>query len=749
MDNELSDELKSSLKSIIQHFDKEDELVRQRQLAAAKKLKFYWNSFQRVWWSETAHDWRIYDQQFQSTDSNYYDKSINVFRAYIESIIAALSVTVPPIKCTPDDADNPSDIVTAKSGDKIANIIYKHNDSPLLWIRGLFVYCTEQLLAAYNYTDKKSEYGTYKVPKYKDEEITESVPTCPLCGGNEFDNEFQPDDESVELGLMLCEQCQQQVQPEQIPNTRVVTKIVGEIDEPKARQCIEVYGTLNVKVASYAHHIKQSPYLRFSDEVHFSVAIDEFPQLYDEESDSFRIDPGATTGIDAFERWARLPPQYASEDTKNLVTINKWWLRPCAFNVENDKTKRDALKKRFPNGAKICYVNDEYVESENSSLDDHWTIARNPLSDHVHYDPIGQLLTAIQEITNDLVSLILQTIEHGIPQTFADPQALDFELYKKTEVAPGTIFPAKARGGKGLGDYFYEVRTASLSQEVQPFGQKIQEFGQFVSGALPAIFGAMESKTATQDTMSRSQALQRLQNTWKMLNFWWKDIFGKVIPQYIKDVKEDERHSMRDPQNKNNYINVVIHKSELEGKLGDIELEAVDQLPLTWAQQKDIMMNLLQVANPEVVAALTSAENAPLVASAIGLNDFYIPGEDDRLKQYEEIAELLQSQPMPNPMTGEMDSSIQPDPLIDNHQNEAEICRKWLISEVGRQTKIDNLEGYMNVMLHMKGHIMILQGMNAGQPQNEPEKKKPAMSTSGTQSQQNAEVKQNGSTTIQ
>ena len=41
-----------------------------------------------------------------------------------------------------------------------------------------------------------------------------------------------------------------------------------------------------------------------------------------------------------------------------------------------------------------------------------------------------------------LISLVLQTIEHGIPQTFADPKVLNFNAYRNSEVIPGGIYPA-------------------------------------------------------------------------------------------------------------------------------------------------------------------------------------------------------------------------------------------------------------------------------------------------------------------
>ena len=40
----------------------------------------------------------------------------------LNQLLLLLSVTVPPITCYPDDADNPLDVTTAKAGDKIAEL---------------------------------------------------------------------------------------------------------------------------------------------------------------------------------------------------------------------------------------------------------------------------------------------------------------------------------------------------------------------------------------------------------------------------------------------------------------------------------------------------------------------------------------------------------------------------------------------------------------------------------------------------
>lgn len=736
----LSDAQKHNLLDICERFEKEDRVVRDRQIRASKRLKYFWDGWQRIWYSEVAHDWRIWDEQrLDVSDQSYYDKPVNVFKAYLESIIAALSVTVPPIICYPDDADSDLDQSTAKAGKKISDLIYRHNNAPLLWLHALFIFCTEHLLASYNYTDYDDKYGTYEEDETKDFTEIHQVGKCPNCGNvisdvvlHEFTNEekdkYNPDDDDAALqdliqneGQEVCPQCAAQMDPDYQNEPLIVTRIVGRTTKPKARQCVEVYGALYVKVAAYAKCQKDTPYLQFQYESHYSNARAEYPELWD------KIGPGRGEAYEPYERWGRVSTQYQGEYPIDNVTCCHTWLRPSAFDSLETKADADELKRKFPNGCKVTRVNGEFARVENESLDDHWTIAHNPLSDYLYNDPLGCVLTSIQELTNDLISLIVQTIEHGIPQTMADPNVLDFEEYRQVETAPGIIFPVKPKTGKAIGDSFYQVKTATLSPEILPFAQEIQNLGQLVSGALPSIFGGQmqQSKTASVYSMSRTQAIQRLQNTWKILTSWWKDIFGKVIPAYIENVQCDEKYVEK--TSNGDFINVFVRRAELEGKIGQIELEANENLPITQSQMRDVIMQLMQANNPQLLQLLASPENLPLIYEAIGLTDFFIPGEDDRNLQYEEIRLLLMAQPLqvptdPNQMAMAAHTpGMQPpppvqeqptvavDPIMDNHAIHFEICKSWAVSEAGRLAKQDNPDGYKNVLLHAQQHFQIMQ----------------------------------------
>ena len=526
--------------------------------------------------------------------------------------------------------------------------------------------------------------------------------------------------------------CGKNIQPEMKQESVPVQRIVDTVNKPKSRQLLEVYGGLYIKVPTYAMKQCDIPYLCFSYETHFTNVLARYEKLVGKIKSGGLPTSGA---YNQYEQWARINPQYVGEYPVNNVTVRNWWLRPSSFYLLQEEDCA-LLKKKFPDGCKVVMANDILAEAKNEDLDDHWTLTKNPLSDYLQHDPLGMLLTSIQDITNDIVSLVLQTIEHGISQAFVDPGTLNFDAYRQAEVMPGSIYPARAKSGKSLSDSFYELRTATLSAEILPFSEWINSRGQLVSGAVPALFGGQNisgSKTASEFSMSRAQAQQRLGTPWKMFIVWWKQIFSKAIPAYIKTVMEDERLVQQDEQG--NYVNVYIRKAELQGKIGSVELEASDQLPVTWAQKKDVIVQLMQSQNPQLMQYLFNPENLPLISEALGLTDFDVPGESDRAKQIDEIQLLLNSEPISNPLTNPMDgstqyiedASVEVDPILDNHAVEAETCRHWLLSDAGRQARTQNPNGYRNVLLHFKAHMSLIPPpMGATPPENPQQQEKVA-----------------------
>ena len=760
-DLNLTDEEIVDVLAMRDHFWEEDTATRQQLLQKWRRLKFFWNNITNVWYDSVAHDWRIWNAENLNgggdSDQQYYDQRINVFRAYLESIFAALSVLVPPVKAFPDDAENSLDLETAKCADKIAGLIYRHNSADMLWLHNLYVWGTEGLVCGYNYANFDKKNGIYKVEEYSQTPELHELTTCPLCSAEISDTiiteeqlkaeklmEAQPpqpeltpetpidpsmqdpmmDDMGMEdpfQGMELCPNCNSPMTPQIERITAINSKLINSVNEPKGKIHLESYGGLNVKVPLYARKQDEVLYLFYCYETHYANAIELFPKLHEKLGKQYSGNQAG--GFDSYEQWARLSTEYRGEYPVNCVTIKHAWFKCSAYNIlPEERTKH--WKRKYPDGIRASFVNDLFGCAKAEALDDHWTLEYNPLADYLSNDPLGSLLTSVQEITNDLISLTKQTIEHGVGLTFVDPQVVDLNAYQQTEVNPGALIPTKPiSGNKKIQDGFFEIKTATLSGEVMPFGEQIQSLAQLSSGAMPALFGQMDSETASQDSMSKNQAQSRLGLQWKTKCNWWKQYIGKAVLMYVQLIQcqDDEREVLKGTDG--NFINVVIRKAELSGKIGRFELEANENLPMSWSQRKDVIQQLILSPNPQIVQWLMQPENLPILRESIGLSNFSIPGADDVDKQWAEIQQLINSVPLPNIVDDGMGMggiedpmnpllpSVEVDVIMDTHPIQFEICRKWAISEVGQFYKYNHPDEYQNVLLHAKQH---LDAMNVG-----------------------------------
>lgn len=742
-DLNLTDEEIVDVLAMRDHFWKEDTATRQLQLQKWRRLKFFWNNISNIWFDSVAHDWRVGDENSDSStnDQAYYDQRINVFKAYLESIFAALSILVPPVKAVPDDATNSDDIETAKAADKIGGIIYRHNSADMLWLHNLYIWGTEGLVCGYNYPKFDKKNGTFKVDEYKTEPEIHRIVSCPNCQVELVDEivtekqlkleqqqlelpveqeqlnpliqEQQLDDNGMMMqGQEICPNCQQPMTPVTELKHEIKDVLIRTIDEIKGKIGLDSYGGLNIKVPLYARHQDQVLYLFKCYEDHYANAIELAPKLHEKIGKQYS---GNNQSFDSYEQWARLNVEYRGEYPVNVVTIKDMWVKCAAYNILTEERAKH-WKKKYPDGIRTCFIGDLFAFAKKESLDDYWTLEYNPMADYLSDDPLGSLLTSVQEITNDLISLHKQTLEHGVGLTIVDPTFIDLNAYSQTEVVPGAMIPSKTiSGNKSLKDGIVELKTANFNDGSLQFSDQVQGLGQLASGAQPALFGVMNSETASQDSMAKNQAQSRLGLHWKTKCNWWKHYMGKAITMNMQLIQcqDDERDVQKGVDG--NFVNVVIKKAELSGKIGRFELESNENLPMSWSQRKDVLMQLLLSPNPQIAQWLMLPENQPALRATIGIDNFSIPGADDVDKQWAEIQQLINSAPLEtgDPLNPEA-PSIEVDELMDTHPIQFEICRKWAVSEVGQYYKYNLPAQYQNVLMHAQQHLMAMG--NVGQP---------------------------------
>jgi len=694
-----------------------ERTVRENFVRKLKKLECYWNNLQYIYWDSVARDYRDYQDKtyvgFEDpqadTDVEAIAKVVNIYKAHGEAWISAIAAGIPYTRFFPDDADNASDVQTAKAFSKIAELIQRHNKADILFLRALYLLFNTGVVFCYNETRSSKDYGTYKTPIEGTEDITNRDYFCPACGAPSGNEQAIDPETATPLPSQTCQNCGLTMEPEYEDQTEQVPTITGYEDTPKSREVLRCYGPLHVEVPHYISRLDETPYLRLVTEEPVGLVQEiyhEFAHLIKPNYDS-----------DAIERWARNDRRYMGENQDNICSVSRIWLRPWAYNYQGDPRAEvvKKLKTDFPEGLYFVIINDDLVvEIIPDKLDDHWTATVSPFSEHIHAEPTGSTLIPVQDMTNELSNITLETIEFGIPETFADPSVLDFDNYGKSEARPGQVTQAKAPSGQNLSAGFHDIKAASLSQEVEKFADRLDGAAQFVTGTFPTIYGGtMEggSGTAREYELSRSQALQRLSGTWTVLKSWWADVMAKSVKAYANNLKQDEKFVKKQGDG---FVNIWIRKSDLQGKIGEIEPETSEAFPISWAQKRDVLLQLIQMQDPTIGEILIHPENASFVAELIGMPDLYIPGDDDRNKQLVEIAQMLQAEPTPmgiNPMTGQeqFQSSVPIDPEVDKHEIEQEICLSWLKSDVGLEMKESNPAAWMNVRAHYMEHNAIIQ----------------------------------------
>jgi len=298
----------------------------------------------------------------------------------------------------------------------------------------------------------------------------------------------------------------------------------------------------------------------------------------------------------------------------------------------------------------------------------------------------------------------METINHGIPSDFADPETINFDTYGRFEAVPGFIYKAKPRRpGDPLGNSFYTQNRATLSREVALFLQQLDKDAQFSIGSFPSVYGGPsegKSRTFSEYAASRQMALQRLSIAWTYIVDWWVRTMTGAVDMYKECVIEDERFTKYE---NGNYINVWIKRSEMEGKIGGVEAEASETFPVSQTQIKDLLLRLIELNNEYINAALYNPENSKIVQDALALTELRIPGEDQRVKQSYEINELLKSGPI-----NEMQSTIPVEEFVDDHNIHISVLKSFMVSSIGMEEKRTNPLGYANLNAHMMEHQLII-----------------------------------------
>ena len=723
----IPEEIENAVKALKDSYDQQEQPALESRMRLLKFLDFYWQGIQNIFWNDSLGDFSAPI----ASDLNLEEalpKIVNIYKPYGESIIAALSALTPKVRFFPEDAEQEEDCFTAAAYSKIAKKIEKDNGSEQLLTKALFIDYNQHFILAHVYPDTNKKYGVVKSEIETTE--TESIDNwiCPQCG-----NPREPTGMLPEMPAGMPPEMAGMIPPEPCMNcgslepayndVREVDRIVKSFNESnKTKICVELYGSLNAFVPSWVKKQDETPFVAIDTEKDESWAKNTYKAYAD------KISGSEDKGL--YQRWARLP-EASLWGNYSLVTVSQRWYRPWAYNQLNDENAA-LLTEKYPKGLYAIFINDVLVSVTEEDLDDCIKITENPLYNSIYAQPRGYGMIDIQDMTTDNVNIVADTIRFGIPITFVRSDAVDLQKLSQTRAQPGDMIAAKPSISGSLNDQFFQTKTAQLSDEIPAFQKQLELYAQFVSGAYASIYGgALQGSGGTlgEYESSKNQSLQRLQLDWRLISNWWAGVMMIACNQYVKNVNYDDK--MVDTAGPS-YINTFIKQAELAGKVGRVEVESGDSFPTSWSQKRDILQNLLTLGNEEINAILGHYRNSSMIKNLVGLQNLYIPGEDDVDKQLYEISLLIKQQPIPimpegqTPMQEEMGQipnpemaqqpqqqpvgfqpSIMPDEKIDMHEIHIGVCQIWLKSPEGLAAK--ETPGYQNVEAHMEAHQMIQQ----------------------------------------
>ena len=760
----LRPELVAALHDLVYTFNQEDLHARRDEVKRVREAREFWKGLHYLYWDEETQNWELPFQVASQKPANSeelprYSYVTNFYQAFGLSIIAVFSKKPPNVKLWPQSAKQPEDVATAKAGTDVLEVIKKNNRvgnllTELAW--HLYVDGTVGGFMRYVVDGDRFGYHQEDVMSQTMMPLTPDVYKCAECGAE------NPVSGKPRM-INLCAQCGEYMSDDDmIPGEKVPIPVVtGQIDMPNGQEELSMIGKLELKIPAWAARFTDYPYLQWQTEVHKA----KLRAMYKHASTELKSSSGlnATLGSETHEREARLSLKSGTlsavqgDPSSNLMTFTRTWLRPWAFFLIEDDFIRDALLELFPRGCYVAFAADTFCEARNESMNDHWRILHAYPGDGQSRPAIGDSIIPVNRQFNEMSNIRQETYEFGIPPTYIDNQLLDRQAIGTQKCLPGSFYFVKGKPGMPVAQGIYTPPPSEVAASmIQSMADLMGPVSQFLTGAFPALFGGeMESNdTASGYAMARDQAMGRLGLVWEAIKEFWADLMMLGIECFRKNRSGDLEIPLAGPGGK--WSAKYIREADLRGNL-NATAELDETFPQMWSQLRATVMELMASTDPFIQEIMGYSGNVKLTKRLLGLDQYTIPDEDSEIKQYREIEMMLQSQPalqlgpqmtdettgepmvaadgQPAPSPPKFVSSVPVDPLVDDHETEAEVCRIWLNSDEGQLAKYENPQGYLNIRAHLEAHeeqaeVQMLKDMMAA-PAVEPAGKSAAAGRAG------------------
>lgn len=506
----------------------------------------------------------------------------------------------------------------------------------------------------------------------------------------------------------------------------------------EGKQKCSTHGVLESKVPIHLKSFEKWGYCVLSDEVDKYQAQDEYPDLADQlDAES------SATAESAYERIARIgvlggTRSLTNEDgMKNLITSHNAWFRPARYRKLPEKN-RAKISKMFPNGMYLRVIGEVVCKIEEGIMDDCLAVDYPVQGDGSNRPSLLKDYVACQDTFNDTLNMRKEGIDYGIPGTWFDSDSVDEEAIAEQRSEPGARYPIKVKNGSSVQNLVMQEDPAVIPPDAAVMGEMMSgALGDLITGDLPTLQGGElpSNDTFGAYSMSREQAMGQLSTPWAAI----QRLFARATYQGVIQMAialGDEQVTVEDDKGG---ADSFAASEVLAGEFGAYP-DQDSSFPETTASKRSALQATLTAlaGTPLGEAIESSPDNAELILSLTGLEDFVIPQATSRNKQLEEIEQLLAEQPIeqtgPDGMpvidtaTGQpqLTCSVDIDADCDFHDWEWAKVQEWLSSPPKRQQmRKGNILGVQNVRLHGLKHKAIIDqkaqaGAQAANPQKPP-----------------------------
>jgi hypothetical protein len=652
-----------------------------------------------------------------------HNQETNIYLAYGDTIIAALTAGTPSVRFEPDDPRNPADVQAADSADGARRLIERANNMIVL----------QEDLARFLWTDGRALVYTHFVLDAQQfgyenlNELEDELEYLPQEGEKAGEEEFQR-------------------------------------GTPRGQEVIQVFGAMETKIAIQCQNIEDTDYLIKSAEYDITRLKTKYPKKA-KELKPFQT-PTANMEYARLARTSIMTGMRPSNMTQDAMTYNGTeqlsWFRPAFYREIEDDQKRNWLYDTFPTGCMVAMVGKTVCEARREGIDERWTLIHARPGDGTHRPALGQPIIPLQEKLNDCMDYVHEAFMHLIPIKWVDSEGVDTEALQEIQIKPGLYLKMKRKPDKALAENFFVEPQIQLAEGLLVYIEKLfGEFSQFLCGAFPALFGG---NTGSNDTAKgiqsqRDQALGRIGLTWRNI----KVGYARIIRQAVASAAEFRQSAMtgelRGPGGKKELLN--INPEDLKANIRCYP-DTDENFPESWVAQRAVWQGLMAAAatNPILQAILAVPQNMVIAKDKIGLPEVIVPMASAAEKQASEVMILMQSEPVPNPKLQQAQeavaangppppgttpevalqiqqkitqalaaippfvSTVPVDEKIDDHVAEMAYIKNWANTPEGIKARAEKPQQFANVRLHLDEHEAALAAiMTQQQQQNQPQAK--------------------------